>query len=159
MVVGAQREPSHLCSQRQDPSPSHHVYPLPPPSCLALLLLGPLCAPPLWSCRGCSSLLRVPDLTSTPRFSRGCPGPPQDFSTGKVRPSPQGCSLGFLTGSCSVSTPLFRSMRRESGDLEQGFSHVKVQSNADWNLVGVGWAWECAFLMHLLPPTPLLATL
>lgn len=40
-------------------------------------------------------------------------------------------------------------MRRESDDLEQGFSHIKVQSNADLNLVGVGWAWECAFLMHL----------
>lgn len=40
-------------------------------------------------------------------------------------------------------------MRRESDDLEQCFSHIKVQSNADLNLVGVGWAWECAFLMHL----------
>lgn len=89
MVVGAQREPSHLCSKRQVPLPLAPRADLP----------WPPCSPALWPCSGSSSLLRVLGLPSLSGFSRECLDHPEGFSAVKARAELWGHGWGFLRGS------------------------------------------------------------
>lgn len=97
--------------------------------------MWPPYSPPLWPCRGLSSLLGVPGLPSLSGFSRECLDHPQVFYPVKVSAELWGHS--FLSGSCSALHPFY------SGSKSRGclFSrsvcslHVKVQSNADSNSV------------------------
>lgn len=142
----------------------------PPP----FLVMCTLCPQPLAWLSSClvpsAPLLSVP-VVVVPLCCRSqtSPAPLGSLGIVQIRPrisllAKRGLRRGAAAWASSLALvhalpPYSGSMRRESDDLEQGFSHIKVQSNADLNLVGVGWAWECAFLMHLPAPMLLLATL